>query len=193
MEKLVLRNRADLLLALLYAEESPSGLATAVKGITRLEKLVFLLKMEAGLLRGVKSDDDFHFIPFRMGPWTQEVYDEVDFLESLGLLTKEGTEPRSIEDKAHDDMLFGAMILDKYQKSSSPVSDEKNENFGLTEKGKQKAKEVWDRLGDDEKKKIMGIKKRFNNMNLRQFLRYVYNKYPSYTSESEIKQYLGVE
>jgi hypothetical protein len=164
--------------------------STSITGITRLEKLLFLLKVDEGFLAGAKPKDDFNFVPFRMGPWTSEIYDEVDFLESLGLLTKEGKSKKSTADAAHDDELFGELVLDKYQKSATSV-DEEIEVFALTEAGKAKALEIWNRLSDEEKKRIVSVKKQFNNMNLRQFLRYIYKKHPEYTTESEIKDQLG--
>lgn len=185
-----IRNKTDLLLALLYAGE-PSNVrsSTEVAGITRLGKLLFLLKIEEGLLHNVSQENDFNFVPFRMGPWTNEVYDEVDFLEALGLLKKRSGGKRSAADVAHDDELFDAAILDKYQQDAACI-DQNAEVFSLTEKGREKARTIWNRLSDKEKQKIMRVKRKFNNMNLKQFLRYVYKMYPEYASESEIKDYL---
>jgi len=191
-----IRNKADLLLALLYAGKALSPdqqFSEPIAGITRLEKLLFLLKKDEGFLKAVPDPErnDFHFVPFRMGPWTHEVYDEVDFLESLGLMTKESRDKRSAADAAHDDELFSEMVLDKYQKTAADVEEE-IEVFSLTEKGRKKATEIWSRLTEEEKRRIINNKKKFNKMDLRQFLRYVYKKYPEYCTESEIKSYLNV-
>jgi hypothetical protein len=188
-----IRTKADLLLALLYAGGSPAHIpiASPVTGITRLEKLLFLLKLDEGFLESVPDKDNFHFVPFRMGPWASEVYDEVDFLESLGLVNKVSTSSISPADSAHNEELFSQMVLDKYQNQRS-VDDDEVEVFKLTEAGKVKAAEIWKRLSDDERDRLIRVKKTFNNMNLRQFLRYVYKKHPEYTTESEIKNYLGI-
>jgi hypothetical protein len=126
-----------------------------------------------------------------MGPWTGEVYDEVDFLESIGLLSRRESGSKSAEDIAHDERLFSDALLDKYQKNSS-ANDKSTEQFRLSEAGRHKALEIWNRLTSEEKTSIIQIKKRFNGMNLRQLLRYVYQKYPKYASESEIKESLGL-
>lgn len=186
-------NKAELLLSLLYAGEDynyENQQSTEIEGITRLEKLLFLLKNEKNFLLNVSKEDDFNFFAFRMGPWTNEVYDEVDFLDSLGFLEKE-VENKSIpSDKASIDELFSNSILDKYQKDN--VSNINNtEKFRLTDKGRKKGLEIWNRIDDEEKKNIIDIKRKFNKMNLTQFLRYVYKKYPEYTTESEIKDSLG--
>src|SRR5216684_1139612 len=102
-----IKNKTELVLALLYASDAADALpGSPVVGITRLEKLIFLAKIQEALLKDAADEEDFHFVPFRMGPWTQEVYDEIDFLESLGLLDKEERGKVSVEDEAHNDELF---------------------------------------------------------------------------------------
>jgi hypothetical protein len=185
-----LRNKTELVLALLYASDISGG-SQPVVGITRLEKLIFLAKIQEALLSDAVDEQDFHFVPFRMGPWTQEVYDEIDFLESIGLLVKEERPGVSVEDEAHNDELFSDLLLDKYQ--SSPVyRNEGTDAFQLTAAGRKKAADIWSRLSIDEKQKLMGLKRKFNTMNLKQLLRYVYKKYPEYTEASEIKEYLNL-
>lgn len=78
-----IKTKVDLLLALLYAGKREE--ATPIEGITRLEKLLFLLKTEEGFLSTRTDDDTFNFIPFKMGPWSSEVYDEVDFFRIFRL------------------------------------------------------------------------------------------------------------
>jgi len=187
-----IRNKADLVLALLFADAGSGVPPSPVVGITRLEKLLFLLTVDEGILKGVSPEETFNFVAFRMGPWTQEVYDEVDFLESLGLLSKESSEKRSAADAVHDDELFSGLVIDRYQKGAAQASDD-GEVFRLTEDGKKKALAVWNRLNLEEKAKVRRVKQTFNGMNLRQLLRYVYKKHPEYTTESEIKEYLGVK
>jgi hypothetical protein len=187
-----IRNKADLVLALLFADAGSGVSPSPVVGITRLEKLLFLLTIDEGILKGVSPEETFNFVPFRMGPWTQEVYDEVDFLESLGLLSKESSEKRSPADAVHDDELFSDLVIDRYQKNAAQASED-GEVFRLTEDGKKKALAVWNRLNPEEKAKLRRVKQTFNGMNLRQLLRYVYKKHPEYTTESEIKEYLGVK
>ncbi len=189
-----IKNKAELLLSLLFAgeQDSSSGqYSTSIEGITRLEKLLFILKIEEGFLADVPEKDDFNFVPFRLGPWTNEVYDEVDFLESLGLLDKENPDQCSAIDSEHDNELFSAMVLDTYQQNSIPRSEE-CEVFELTAAGKEKALEIWNRLSDQEKNIIIRVKRKFNKMNLKQLLRYVYKRHSEYTAESEIKDYLGI-
>ena len=186
---MALKNKADLLISLLYAGDSSSN--QSIEGITRLEKILFLLSVEEGLLADISDKDKFNFIPFKMGPWSHEVYDELDFLDSLDLIKKSKSGKIQEEDIIHNDELFNSLILDKYQKGEAAHCNNKTEIFALSEKGIEVAKNIWRKLDDDEKKKIQMLKKKFNKMNLKQFLRYIYKKYPEYTSRSEIKEYLG--
>ena len=187
---MALKNRADLLISLLYSGHDEG--CNAIEGITRMEKMLFLLKKEHGFLSDASNEDDFHFTPFKMGPWSQEVYDELDFLDSLELLKKRSAAKTLEEDIIHDNELINSMLLDKYQSDKSTLGANKTEIFDLSEKGIQIAKKIWNKLDGKEKEKINMLKKKFNRMNLRQFLRYVYKEHPRYTSESEIKDYLGV-
>lgn len=193
----VIKNKAELMLALLFAGNHGGA---KIEGITRLEKLLFLLKKEQGFLSNVKPEDDFNFFAFRMGPWTNEVYDEVDFLESLGLLEREKDSRSSPADNASFNEfnaslkdLFSESILDKYQKTQL-VNDDKSisEVFKLTDLGREKALLLWNKLTEDEKRAIQDIKQKFNQLSLKQLLRYVYKKYPEYATESEIKDSLGL-
>lgn len=187
-------NKAELMLALLYAGMDQSQKNQPVEGITRLEKLLFLLKMEKGFLKNVPDEDDFHFYAFRMGPWTNEVYDEIDFLESLGLVTKKDdvSKESNPADQAYVEELISNTILNKYQKTNFG-KEAGVEVFSLTTTGRSKALNIWNRLSKEEKDGIVDLKKRFNTMSLKQFLRYVYQKYPQYTIESEIKDVLGID
>jgi len=188
-----IRNRAELLMTLLYSgideEELLDQASLSIEGITRLEKLIFLLIQEKNFLGDVNIDSKFNFSPFKMGPWSNQIYDEIDFLESLNLLKKKETIKNVPADNAYFDELLTNSIIDKYQKNKY-TDDRKSNIFELSESGKKKALEIWNRLSPQEKKSIIDIKKRFNRMNLKQFLTYVYNKYPEYTTNSEIKDQL---
>lgn len=76
--------KADIILLVLGADNG-----RPVDGMTRLQKLVFLVQMEsmsAGPGMGVK----FEFYPDRFGPFAAEMYDEVVFLVSVGMAARNG-------------------------------------------------------------------------------------------------------
>lgn len=188
---MALKNKAELLISLLYAG-SESSINRSIEGITRLEKMLFLLEVDQGLLSKATKPDSFNFVPFKMGPWSQDVYDELDFLDSLDLIERTDAGTIQEEDIVHNDELFDSLTLDKYQKNEAALFDKETEKFSLSQEGIFIAKKIWAQLDESEREKIQMLKKKFNRMNLSQFLRYVYKKYPQYASRSEIKDYLGV-
>jgi uncharacterized protein YwgA len=72
----------DLTLCLLYVDDQ-----YPIEGMTKFEKLVFLSKEE--VLKKEKEDvPEFKFEPDRFGPLATELYDEIEYLGSSGLLSK---------------------------------------------------------------------------------------------------------
>jgi len=55
----------------------------------------------------------------------------------------------------------------------------------LTQEGLKYAKKHYDELDDELKRRLLGIKIRFNKMPLNELLSYVYSNYPSYAVNSE--------
>ena len=75
--------KTDLLLLLLYVYDR-----RPVVGLTRLVKLLFLAQMEAlpdDPLRA-RGCAPFDFVAHRFGPFTFDVYDEVEFLKSVKMM-----------------------------------------------------------------------------------------------------------
>ena len=85
--------KSDLILLLLNGDNK-----YPIDGITRFEKLVFLTQKE--ILD--KWDDvkvKFNFEPDRFGPLATEIYDEIDFLKSVGMIKEEDGKKYEITDK----------------------------------------------------------------------------------------------
>ena len=98
-------SRRNLLLLLIGLDSDPSGLG----GVTRLQKLLFLLGEEEGL-RPTAGGYDFE--PYKAGPYSPKLYDDLEFLENLGIIkgevTSEASEPEAAEvDRLSFDHLIG--------------------------------------------------------------------------------------
>jgi uncharacterized protein YwgA len=80
--------RATYLLLLLEADN-----ARPIQGRTKLEKLAFLVQQKVidDLKVGV-SPDSYHFRPLNFGPFTEEVFDDLTALRTLGLVDFSGDE-----------------------------------------------------------------------------------------------------
>ncbi len=144
-------NRTDLLLFLLYAA-GPSGKnCETIGGKTRLQKEVFLAQKD---LKDKNIKSNYFFRPYHYGPYSIELYDDVNWLASEGII-----EIRKIR-------LEKRGIYTEYK---------------LTSKG---INEMEQKLDDPNMKIsfdiISGIKKQYNKMNIVSLVEYTHNKYPEY-------------
>ncbi|MCH8242698.1 MAG: hypothetical protein IH897_08820, partial [Planctomycetes bacterium] len=74
------------LLLLLLGLDGPSVTAKGIGGITRLQKLLFLLWKEADIQ---EVESCFQFKPYKAGPYSRKLYDELELLENLALIQSE--------------------------------------------------------------------------------------------------------
>lgn len=162
----------DLILMLLAAEARGQVLGS-LRGITRLEKLLFLADQEEHVGQLVAAG--FKFKAYDYGPYSKEVYEAVDVLEQAGLVTESRYQD---EDAAADEM-----------EEVSAGTDEREgleRRFSLTQDGR----DVAGLLAREHPKAatLLGaIKEKYGTLPLRQLIRYVYTKYPSYAEASVIR------
>lgn len=167
-----------------------SIIANGINGITRLQKFLFLLKYEDYIK---KIDDGYQFEAYKAGPYSPTLYDDLEFLENLGLIKSEISGVATEEEAADMDFTFEELMDDVEELKDSfediktaDVYDEKR--FSLTKEGLEKVKSL---LESEEYKPIVDgirkIKSKFGNYSLDDLLYYVYTKYPDMTTESEIK------
>ena len=182
--------RRNLLLLLLGVDADPSGIG----GITRLQKLLFLLEHEEGL---ISAEDGYQFEAYKAGPYSPELYDDLEFLENLGLLKAEVTSEASEPEAAEMDRLsFDHLIGDEVEKSSDgndvdgPASADSFEErrFMLTDEGRKQVEKLL-QSGDVSPvaAKIRRVKSKYGRYSLNDLLYHVYTKYPDMTTESEIR------
>jgi hypothetical protein len=161
-----LKSSLELFLALLYANE-----AKAIKGSTRLVKMIFLLVKEEGF---EKFEEELKFEAWKFGPWSSSIsLDYPQTMENLNLLEITKTDDLEID----ADSLLVADFQRKDQMS----------NYMLSEKGKDVAKVYYERLDTKEKEKLERLKKIWNEKTLSELLNYVYLRYDEYTKHSVVK------
>lgn len=170
----------DALLVLLYASDGRTE-CTAVEGITRLDKLMFLLsktKEFASLFQ-----DDYEFTAYNFGPYATELLDDIEALEEEGFLTsasvaKQSSSAETIdaetieEDTGEIDVSWKMYPLKSYR---------------LTEEGISMTMLLYNALTIAQKQKLEHIKRKFGKMPLTVLLKYVYEKFPESASKSLIK------
>ena len=186
-------SRLNLLLLTLGVDET-GKLLNEFKGITRLQKLIFLYERE----EMPKSQREVYtFRPYKAGPFSKELYADIEFLENLGLVESVDVSTALPEEFIEDE--FFAEETDEFDgitfetlmggvQNSSPRNYD-GRCFRLTEKGRA---EVQRLLGDPTIDICMdGIKKiksKYSYLSLTDLLYYVYTKYPESATESEIKE-----
>lgn len=188
-------SRQSLLLLLLGVDES-GATPVGIGGMTRLQKLLFLLWKEAGI---EEVDHAFAFKAYKAGPYSRRLYDELELLENLGLIKGEDQgEATEAEAAEIEELSFEHLMGDDarpfqsvHSRSEAGTADSFEERrFTLTDKGLERVKKLLDDAKDQPfVDGIRRMKSKFANYSLQDLLYYVYTKYEDegWTSESEIR------
>lgn len=144
--------------------------AESIHGVTKLQKLLFLIEEETEFFEEYKDDFAFEFNAHKMGPFSEHVYEEVRFLQQLNAIE---TEPMEDGREGKDNLT--------------------NKIFHITPKGEKIASELANQLEPEHNEELAELVETYNDMELRELLHYVYTEYPSFTTESEIKDEILTE
>lgn len=162
----------DLVLLLLGAPTRVTEAHRQIRGITRLEKLLFLADKEGDVQEGIM--ERLEFVPYHYGPYSKEIYKAVELLEEANLLREVRTsDPDTVDDM--EEVFTGATEEEAVER-----------RFRLTDDGTA----VSDLLGSKYPtlwKTMTSIKDSYAHMSLRQLIRYVYKRYPDYAERSRIR------
>ena len=178
---LPLAKRVHLLLLLLWASGKRGIANESIQGIVRIMKLLFLMKMDAGLDKYVA--DYYTFVPYRLGPFEKAVYDDLDALVERNLVERKPIEENQLGPESR---------LPKELEIEESIDFDKtkiNAIYTLTDIGKKYAQAYAkgaEQIDAAILKSIKDIKSTWASRPLRHLLKYVYKKYPEYTTESEI-------
>lgn len=182
--------RRNLVLLFLGTSGDPSDTSGSINGITRFQKLLFLLEREGQL---VPEGDGFQFEAWKAGPYSAGLYDDLELLDNLGFIQSEVSGKITDAEASEVDLLdFEDLMGDEEEVSDgiTPSPDAYEERrFTLTEKGRKKVVDLLSREGIDELvDRIRRIKSKYSHYSLSDLLYHVYTKYPDMTTESEIKE-----
>jgi len=178
-------NRKDLLLLLLFSPGSSGEEAEPIDGRTRLMKLLFLLQFQVDFPvdKILESKSKYEFQPYHYGPFTKDVYNDLEFLENVGLIefyTKgiAGEADQNEEEKLVEDIVIG--------EDKEDINLEfKEEGYRLTPAGSTFVTEkLIPTAPEDLLRVIRELKGKFASLPLVSLLRYVYSKYPDYAQKS---------
>jgi len=180
--------RRDLLL-LLLGLGSKSEVTEGLGGITRLQKYLYLLEQEEHLM---PTGVGFEFTPYKAGPYSSRLYDDLEFLENLGLISKKLSAEATEEEASEVELAFQDLVEPDQElaERGKPEADAFEEyRFKLTPDGAQKIETLL--KGGRYQPVVDGVKRvksRYGRYSLSDLLYYVYTKYPEMTTESEIKE-----
>ncbi|HKM80268.1 MAG TPA: hypothetical protein VJY15_04840 [Candidatus Acidoferrum sp.] len=186
--------RRDLLLLLIGLDNGDAR--EGLGGITRIQKLLYLLESEESIR---PHGEGFKFEPYKAGPYSPRIYDDLEFLENLDYIRRSAEDERfegaTAPEKAEVDLSFEQLmgpedLLASGSDEIAPTADSYEESrFYLTETGKRRMEEL---LADKKYRPfvdgIRKVKSRFSKYSLNDLLYYVYTRHPSMTTESEIKE-----
>lgn len=165
----------DAIVLLLGAPGPTEGDRGRIEGITRLEKLLFLLERETNAPRWLKEDAEFSSNNF--GPFSAKAYQEIEMLTSAGLVEDSARLTDSAEDSWETENIIG-------QESANPYA---TRDLSLTERGDRYYNALLSELPEGAEETVAEVKRRFGSMPLRHLIRYVYQRYPEFTDKSVIR------
>ncbi len=68
------------------------------------------------------------------------------------------------------------------------VKESDRQDFIMTDEGMEKAAEIYKIINDDSKKKLENLRREATQLGYSGVLRYVYSRYPEYTTASKIRE-----
>lgn len=147
-----------------------------MEGVTRLEKLIFLLERETPVSDWMTEKADFR--SWRFGPFSAKVYEAADTLAAAGMIRDSASNASNAEDRWESlNALVDEEDLDPYT----------TRTFELTDRGERYYAALLDELPAGAEQVLDGFKQKFARQPLRQLVRYVYQRYPQFTEKSEIR------
>ncbi|MGD0409785.1 MAG: hypothetical protein ABSB34_12455 [Candidatus Limnocylindrales bacterium] len=162
----------DLMVLLLHSPAS--GGDEAIRGMTRLQKLLFVIEQKLTV-------ENSRFYPYNYGPFNEEVNDAAEALRLAGFLR--GAQSVSPAPPSFAEMMATA------QQRSGPRADRKPEEFALTQRGHEAAERLRqsNRAYDQLFAYISHVRKEWDTPQLDELVEKVYVTWPKYAEKSLIR------
>jgi len=172
----------DILLALLYCEGAGGQIGENIEGITRLDKIMFLLS-ESEEFRDI-IEKGYNFEADNFGPFAPELFDDIEALKQENIVQVVSRRiPRRQIEVADESSVIDPLEDDEPSDTAFSVS-----KYQLTKEGLEISKLIYNGLTPDQKTKLIQVKKTWQNRNLSDLLHYIYTKYPKTTEKSKIRR-----
>jgi hypothetical protein len=187
-------NRKDILLLMLYSPGRTDDVNEPIVGRTRIVKMMFLFREEAlpHFRRGteITADNFYNFFAWNFGPFSQQVYDDLNFFALRGFVDVSEAEEEGLPESAEE--WHEWLSQSGATEDAAEPEEYREEVFRLTPKGGAFASSLYEALSSAQSQLLREFKRRLTTTPLRAILRYVYNTYPKMTEQSKIRdQVLG--
>ena len=169
-------NGADYLLLLLCLDNR-----APIYGAIRLEKMMFLFNEEiAPRLKetGLDSDKLPGFISYNFGPFSKDVYEQVELFKGIGFL--QVTDLKAREELIEADDWEEGPFDEELRYSGFQLNEEKRYyKYQMLKLGEEYVNsKIIPELTPEQLSMLLQFKKKITSLSPKQILRYVYTKYP---------------
>jgi len=174
-------NRKDIILLLLYAPGISGEKKQAIKGTTRFTKLLFILKALYNIDKEVKNY--YSFEPYKLGPFTEELYNDLDVLKTMRLIEVRTEDLVEESETFETQEILGDLLS---YADSDAISSEcyRQFEYKLTDQGERIANEIYSSVSPSLKQAIEDVKRKFASLPLIELLRYIYRRFPEMAQKS---------
>ena len=178
-------NGADYLLLLLYLNNKEP-----ILGAIRLEKMMFLFNMEIAPMlkqKGLESDKLPEFIAYNYGPFSKDVYEQVELFKGIKFI--QVTDLKATEEMVEvDDLEEMSFVNEMTNKGYVLKADGTYYKYSLLKMGESYVvNNILPSVNGEQRALLETFKKKITSIYAKQLLKYVYSKYPDYTTKSLIK------
>jgi len=166
-----------------------------IVGAIRLMKMMFLFEKEIAPVitkKGANLDVMPAFIAYDFGPFSKDVYEQIELFENLEFIStkqvaaSESTDELDDWETLYGEDIFDVELKDGYRKLNI---DYKSVCYSLAERGhKYVTLKILPELSEEIVDLLLRFKKKINGITTQQLLYYVYSRYEKYTTASKIKE-----
>jgi len=181
-----LESALDILIVLLYTKGASGEIAEPIEGITRLDKIIYLLSESPKFKQIINKGYSFQADNF--GPFAPEIFDDIAALKHEGIIEVVASrEPKNKIETIDEEAV--ERVLDEEKDTDRNVSWKTYsvEKYELTALGQQIGALLYDGLTEEQKSELNETKRVFGKMSLKSLLHYVYSKYPKMAEKSKIR------
>jgi len=134
------------------------------------------------------ENEMYQFFPWSFGPFSKDVYTDLDFLMSTGFIRSEIADSQGVSEETTAEVQeWESQTGIDLNPDSEGVTEYAEEKFSLTDLGSSfVTKSLLEETTEAQISLLVEFKRRLCGTPLRAILRYVYQTYPKYATKSEL-------